>query len=285
MVLDYLIDSSAQSWSRNYKTDSCAYSFPFSIVSIGWFDAGEKYYTRRDGYGSKLAIITESGQGRMLWNGQSCILDAGSAVLIDCGTYQEYSTVPDGRWRFYFVHFNSLSESRYESILLERLNPVRLRCPEAVYYKFARLYDENEYGLSAYAMRSNFVSDLLTEIIVSMSLSPESASDYSDTRNDIRELARYIEKNCHLPLTAEDFMSITNLSKHHLIRLFTAQMGMPPYRYLNMCRVSRAKVLLKTTDMPISEISEAVGYSAPALLLRHFKFFNSMSPGTYRREN
>ncbi len=282
-MLEFNMDISPHSWANTYTPDMAARSFPFCVTDIGWFDAGPQYFTRREGLNSRLAIITESGCGSITWKGQSTLLGPGSAVLINCSQYHEYVTHSEKKWRFYYIHFISMVCSGYETLLLERLTPVKLRYPELLYYHFARLHDETEVGIPAYALRSNFVSELLTEFVLSLANSNDINSQFG--RHDINELARYIDNSCHLPLTIEDFTKMTNLSKYHLIRIFTRQIGIPPYRYLHLCRINHAQVLLKTTDLSIMEISEKVGYSDPAIFFRHFRYFNNSSPNAYRREN
>ena len=83
----------------------------------------------------------------------------------------------------------------------------------------------------------------------------------------------------------DDFMRFTSLSRHYLIHVFERQMGMPPYRYLHMCRVNQAQVLLKTTDLPVAEIAERVGYNSAAVFIRHFRSFMGVTPGVYRSES
>ncbi len=286
-MLEYVMDMSPQSWSDTFTPDIVSRSFPFCVTDIGWFDCGKKYYTKRDEFDSMLAIITEHGCGSMLWKGQKCDLEPGTAVLIDCNIYHEYRTISYDNWRFYFIHFNTQHPYGYRHVLFNRLTPVTLRCPESVFYQIARMHQEDEVGISAYAMRSNFVSSLLTEFVLSLATPTDINSSVTSPlgREDIKSLARYIEQNAQLPLTIDNFTALTNLSKHHLIRLFTSQLGIPPYRYLNMCRVNRAQVLLRTTQLSVAQIAEEVGYSDPAILIRHFKYFHTVTPSVYRREN
>lgn len=285
-MLEYLMDTSPRTWTDTFTPDIVSRSFPFCVTDIGWFDCGQKYYTKRDEFNSLLAIVTEHGCGSMFWKGQKCNLEPGNAILIDCNFYHEYRTVSHDNWQFYYVHFTTQYPYGYHQVLLEHLTPITLRSPAAVFEQIARTHLDDEAGIPAYAMRSNFVSSLLTEFVLSLAEPAPLESSISSPlgREDIHLLARYIEANAHLPLTIDDFTAQTNLSRYHLIRLFTSQFGVPPYRYLNMCRVNRAQVLLRTTRLSVAQIAEKVGYSDPALLIRHFKYFHAVTPSVYRRE-
>ena len=101
-------------------------------------------------------------------------------------------------------------------------------------------------------------------------------------REDIAALAAFIRDNFVENLHIEDFVKETHLSKHHLIRLFERQIGLSPYRYLHLCRVTHAGILLRDSDIPVGEIAYGVGYNSPTVLIRHFRAFFGMTPGEYR---
>ena len=84
-MLEYEMDISPDSRTPLMMPNATAYSFPFWVSEVGWINAGERYFTRRDGKESALLILTTDGCGEMAWKGQSCRLKAGSAVVIHCG--------------------------------------------------------------------------------------------------------------------------------------------------------------------------------------------------------
>ena len=58
--------------------------------------------------------------------------------------------------------------------------------------------------------------------------------------------------------------------------------GTSPIRYLMGTRIKTACELLKTTDLPVWEVGEAVGYRDVSLFARQFKSLLGMTPGVYR---
>ena len=78
-------------------------------------------------------------------------------------------------------------------------------------------------------------------------------------------------------------MNHINLSRHYLIHTFKKQIGISPYQYMHMCRINYSQTLLSETDMTISEIADKAGYNSTAVFIRHFKAFNKITPGKYRR--
>ena len=229
-------------------------------------------------------IVTVDGCGKMIWKDQSCLLEKGSAVLIDCNVYQEYKTEPGKSWDFYWLHFNALSMDGYKNALLSGLTPVRLRAPGYAVQRMEEIYqNSHQSDILAYAEQNSAIGDLLTEMI--RSLAGDRTTHAPLYRDDIADLAAYIRANCTKDLHIQDFTDHSNLSKHHLIRLFSRQTGMSPYQYLHMCRINRAQVLLRSTDMTVAQIADAVGYSDSVIFIRHFRAFHPVTPGEYRRES
>ena len=280
-MLDYCMNLLPGSYGHSSTGDTLARSFPYYNMDTGKFVNGEQYYTKRDCYEGYLLIVTESGLGKITWNNQTCVLEKGSAVLIDCSTYHEYRTMPGNTWSFYYLHFKALSMEGYKKTFLSKLTPIQLRMPQLVVQMMNQIYYMSFQGdLVSYATQNNIISNLLIEILYSL---VESTSEPQIYRSDIATLAKYIRDNCTKPLRVDDFSEFIHLSKSHLIRVFERQIGMSPYKYLHMCRIDKAIDLLRTTDMSIAEVAYLVGYNDPIVFTRHFKDFHQTTPNSYRK--
>ena len=62
-------------------------------------------------------------------------------------------------------------------------------------------------------------------------------------------------------------------------------MGLAPQEFLIQYRMSRAAELLKTSDIPVKDISVQVGYPNQLHFSRAFKNVYGVSPRTYRQNN
>ena len=87
------------------------------------------------------------------------------------------------------------------------------------------------------------------------------------TENAIRE---YVEANLFRDVTLAELSELAGLSRFHFARSFKRSTGLPPHRYLLQQRVERAKELLATSTLPVSEIATAVGFPGPTPLARAF---------------
>ncbi len=261
---------------------SLAGLFPFFCTDSGKLTVGGGYHLKLDSAEKYMIIAAADGEGEISYRDKGCALPGGSAVLLDCRYPAEYRTKPGGSWSFYYVYFTAHTMEGYKNALLANLTPVRLKSKgnfEKLICQGYRLLRQND--ASSCAIQSNIISNLLTEMICSETAQAESSVR---CRPEISELEEYIRTHCREQLHLQDFMEHSYFSKYHMIRLFVAQVGMSPYKYLHVCRVNQAQRILKTSNAPISEIAYSVGYSDPIVFTRHFKASLGMTPSEYRNE-
>jgi AraC family transcriptional regulator len=104
-------------------------------------------------------------------------------------------------------------------------------------------------------------------------------------------LAPWAERRCVELLRArfsedislDELAAETRLSHFHFARMFKQSVGVPPRVYLTRLRIEKACELLETTDLPVTEIAQEVGYSSNQVLARVFIKHQRMRPTDYRR--
>jgi AraC-like DNA-binding protein len=64
---------------------------------------------------------------------------------------------------------------------------------------------------------------------------------------------------------------------------FHELVGEPPLKYATRCRMDRAAGLLRTSEAPIAQVAERVGYDSEVGFGRAFKRHTGLSPAAYRR--
>lgn len=74
------------------------------------------------------------------------------------------------------------------------------------------------------------------------------------------------------------------VSKSHLIRSFTAAMGISPGRYLSLMRVESAKRLLLRGNYPLEVVASLCGFSGANYLCKVFKKETGETPAAWRRK-
>ena len=85
-------------------------------------------------------------------------------------------------------------------------------------------------------------------------------------------------------LTIADLAAVARLSPFHFIRSFKRSVGRPPHQYLTNIRMERARVLLKTTNLTITDVAFETGYQSSGHFASIFRRHYGMTPTAYRRE-
>ncbi|MDR3708311.1 MAG: helix-turn-helix transcriptional regulator [Capsulimonadaceae bacterium] len=93
---------------------------------------------------------------------------------------------------------------------------------------------------------------------------------------------RLIEQRIGGTIALEDLASDCGLSHSHLARLFRAEMGLPPIRYINRRRLEIALNLLRHTNIPIHAIAEQVGIADLQLFNKMIRRVAGISPRAIR---
>jgi AraC-like DNA-binding protein len=92
----------------------------------------------------------------------------------------------------------------------------------------------------------------------------------------------FIESHIGEKISLDSLSTMAGLSPHHFARAFQQSVGMPPHRYLLRRRLEHVERLLRDTQLPLSHIALAVGFSDQSHLNRHFRRLTGMSPSLAR---
>lgn len=100
---------------------------------------------------------------------------------------------------------------------------------------------------------------------------------------DMAELLAWLDDQLHQPLTVEDMAKHIGYSPRSFGRHFREQVGTSPWQWLTRRRVERSRLLLETSDLPISQIAPRCGFESVVAFRRRFRELVHVSPSDYRR--
>ena len=98
----------------------------------------------------------------------------------------------------------------------------------------------------------------------------------------IQMLCEYMEKHFYENITLDELLSMTSFGKSYLLRTFTKETGVSPYRYLQNVRLKQAKKLLEQVETPV-DVSGMTGFSDQSHFTNFFKEFIGLTPKQYQR--
>jgi AraC-like DNA-binding protein len=98
----------------------------------------------------------------------------------------------------------------------------------------------------------------------------------------LRRVKEYIDSNLEASIDLAALADTAGLSMFHFARAFKQSEGITPHGYLLERRVARAQELLITSNLSLSEIAHASGFSDQSHLARHFRSRVGVSPSMFR---
>ena len=187
---------------------------------------------------------------------------------------------PDDRWSFWCVSLNLTgAPEKLRAWLTEPLLVnVPLSDPPRAADAFQRLARQFHLrsGLHAIRLKSDFLG-FLAEL--HENIGAAGAGDRQAWRKAMDYIYRhYAESDLNLPAIAR----AAALSTSQLCRVFRAECGTTPMKYLTRVRVTRAGDLLRKMGQSIKEVAAAVGFNDPLHFSRVFRRSQGLSPAAFR---
>lgn len=97
----------------------------------------------------------------------------------------------------------------------------------------------------------------------------------------INSAIEYMHQNLEKKLTVKDIASHIKMSSSNFHAIFKKSTQQSVMDYFNTLKIEQAKVLIRTKQYTISEISLQLGYSSESYFSRQFKKITEMTPSEY----
>lgn len=273
-------------------------SFALSSEPVSWEKAGGKFdilkliLNRGFGLGNEMLLmdnaLSEFEPG-VLYNSNPDLQKVRSGLkkvelleaFIENGQQKEFCELFSE-----IIYSNNVNKSRCYNLTLE------------VYYSVALLF-------LSYLNRWGLMAEIATKIDLSRLTRIEGHGSWEEAAGYFQRLAAIIfenktdeqEKitnevinraqqyiNAHLKeeLSLVKLAEQVYLNPSYLSRLYKQVTGKNLFDYINEARLSKAKELLKKSNMKIHEIAAAIGHESASYFTRYFKKETNMTPQEYR---
>lgn len=140
---------------------------------------------------------------------------------------------------------------------------------------------ENTINIKEIVKMKSQILQLLTIILDESKVNHESLNFIINFQK-ISPVIKYINEHLNEPITREDMAKVISLSSTRFHYVFTEIMKISPVAYLKKLRLEKAQQLLVSTDMPVTEITEMVGFRDIFHFSKQFKKTFGLSPTKYK---
>jgi AraC-like DNA-binding protein len=103
-----------------------------------------------------------------------------------------------------------------------------------------------------------------------------------DMLRHLRRARDLADRDYAAPLDLDRLAAAAGLSKYHFLRLFKATYGLTPGEYVSRRRIERAQDLLRATNLTVTEVCTAVGFSSLGSFSTRFRALVGESPSEFQ---
>ncbi|MRG61186.1 helix-turn-helix domain-containing protein [Agromyces sp. CFH 90414] len=249
------------------------------VTDAGWFpDAQGHLRIRPDGAEEAIVLVCTRGAGWVDLGAGRVRVGPSSAALIPQGVPHSYGADDGSPWTIWWCHLRGTdlgdlwsavgSDREHPLVSLRALDRVTALCDEIV---SALERDQSPARLLATA---GIAWRLMTQLAVDRRL-PERGEP-------LERAMRYLEERVDGSIRVSELARLVGVSASHLGALFRDGTGGGVLAYHTGLKMARARRLLDTTGLQVSEIAREVGYDDPLYFSRQFSRVHGTSPSEYR---
>ena len=211
-------------------------------------------------------------------------LTPGTLTLSPAGEDSSYDlSRPGTHW---CVHFDPATSSDGPLIRLPLVVTLGARAPEAAarFARVARLHQLAQRAGShpASAIAASVAMAELLHWVGLLDLTTDASTFNRDAV--VERIVEYVDRNLPFAHNAQRLAETVGLSQNYLARLFHRHTGMTVARYKLSRRVEHAKLLLRSSLLPVKQIAIRIGLPDAQQFNKQFRSITGMSPSAYRRE-
>jgi AraC family transcriptional regulator, arabinose operon regulatory protein len=241
---------------------------------------------RERGCPEVIFIYCSEGEGWCEMAGHRHQVGKNQLLVINTGTPHVYGADDDSPWTIHWFHAVGANMPHY----LERLGVTNEQPIVAfggdvqLYFLFEDLLEGLQHGFTLthliYAAHS--LAHLMGLILRHKE---EAWHGEASAKERINESLDFMKSHLREPLSVSSLAALVHLSRSHYTALFRRVTGYAPLSFLNHLRMQRAVELLNSTDWPIKQISDQLGFSDQFYFSRAFTKMYSHSPSEHRRRD
>lgn len=106
---------------------------------------------------------------------------------------------------------------------------------------------------------------------------------FANLSPEIKEIIHYLHINYRNPITISELTKVFHINRTTLAQRFAKETGYTVIKYLTHLRINLAAMILRDTELSISEIIEKIGFNNLTHFGRTFQKYTGFTPSEYRK--
>lgn len=109
------------------------------------------------------------------------------------------------------------------------------------------------------------------------------STEYTTAKKNIDKAIEYIRDQYDEKISLEEAAQVAHLTPYHFIKVFKEYTGKTPYEYLMQLKIHKAKELLSSHNLTITEVCFTCGFNNLSNFTTFFKKKTGVTPSEYRK--
>lgn len=253
------------------------------VQEVGSLESTGQHTSTRKNLNSFLFVIVTKGSGIFRIDGESLPVTQGNCIWIDCRKPYSHTSDDRDRWSLSWVHFSGKqAESLYRSFLEMGKGPCFRPDNMQVFTECIRdIYAELQESSALCELNCNYLLTKLAYLVCDC-VSREATVLPSST-DRLWAVRDYLEEHLNEDLSLKEIAEEFHFSQFHLVRKYRERFGITIIADLNNKRITKAKELLRTTDLSIETIALTCGFKEAGYFIKVFKKTEDTTPLAFRK--
>lgn len=255
------------------------------LQEVGELQAKIAHTNQRNHLASYLFFVVLSGEGSLIYEGNTYSLQSGDCVFIDCRKPYAHTTA-DLLWCLKWAHFDGPNMYGIYQKYCERGGTCWFHPENADSFisLLSQIYLTAVTADYVRDMRINEALSKLLTLLMEASWSPADAKKATLERHVLKDAKGYLDENFAKKITLDALANRFFINKFYLTRIFKEQYGYSVISYITVLRIAHAKRLLRFSDLTMDKIGEACGMADTNYFSRVFRKIEGVSPSEYKKQ-
>lgn len=251
------------------------------IVCGGYEKCSDQYQIDRKGYPYYFIKYTTKGKGKLYFKDKDFDLMAGTISGFSPSAAHRYISDCNEPMEHIFLTFRGKSGGKiFHKLGLEDGFAIHTSKPDKIMELLEKVLDLGlENSVYSRDICSQYVKIILMSIATDLH---DNATQQPLSLNTFQNCKHYIDQNFSKLNSVSDVAKKCNVNTRYMANLFKKHYRSTPQEYLTNLKMTKSASLLLSTNMPVKQIAESVGYLDQYHFSRNFKKIFGISPLIYR---
>lgn len=255
------------------------YYFNNMNVNIEIKNCSNSVHSSKAHFHNEVSIaFVESGISRTEIGDEVYEITEGTFLIIPPGLVHKCNPYDYSDWNFRMLYINSSWFESAFNIKGKQIKFSYMKLSKTASLAIIELLNDIENNIIDIEMESkliNFISLLLN--------AENSQKEISKIiyQSQLDKTKKFLDDNYLSPITLDNLVLVSGISKYYLIRQFENSYGLSPHKYITNLRVNHSKELLKTS-MDFASIALESGFYDQSHFTKCFKEYTGVTPKKYK---